>query len=62
MSLVGSPVSVSPFHETVPPDGRTRPTIDRSVVLLPAPFAPMRLTMAPSGTSRSMPCNAWMPP
>jgi len=34
-----------------PPDwARNRPEIVRSVVVLPAPFAPRRVTIAPAGT------------
>ena len=33
-----------------------------SVVVLPAPFAPIRHTSSPSPTTASMPFTAWMPP
>ena len=38
------------------------PEIVRSVVLLPAPFAPISVTISPSWTSMLMPCSAWMLP
>src|SRR5690348_18431020 len=34
----------------------------RMVVVLPAPFAPIRATISPSSTVRLMPCSAWMRP
>ena len=40
----------------------TRPEMVRSVVDLPAPFAPISVTILPSGTSRLMPLRARMPP
>src|SRR5215831_20332050 len=33
-----------------------------SVVVLPAPFAPIKQTNSPCSTPRSMPLTAWMPP
>src|SRR6516225_1067287 len=33
-----------------------------SVVVLPAPFAPIKQTSSPCSTPRSMPLTAWMPP
>ena len=38
------------------------PAMARRVLLLPAPLAPIRVTMAPWGTSRDTPFKAWMPP
>src|SRR2546421_1135439 len=38
------------------------PVMAFSVVVLPAPFAPMRLTSSPSRTSNDTPLTAWMPP
>ena len=40
-----------PLKVTDPPEGATSPLMARSVVVLPAPLAPMRLTILPSGTS-----------
>ena len=42
--------------------GCSRPLIVLSVVVLPAPLAPSRVTISPARTSRSMPCRAWMRP
>ena len=39
-----------------------RPEMVRRVVDLPAPLAPIRVTILPSGTSRLMPRSALMPP
>ena len=38
------------------------PVMAFSVVVLPAPLAPMRLTSSPWRTSKLMPFTAWMPP
>ena len=38
------------------------PEMARMVVVLPAPFAPIRATISPSSTCRLMPCSAWMRP
>jgi hypothetical protein len=46
----------------VPPQDFTRPEIARSVVDLPAPFAPINVTMLFSGTFNEMPCSALMEP
>ncbi len=32
------------------------------VVVLPAPFAPISVTISPSSTVIEMPCSAWMRP
>ena len=40
----------------------TMPVMERSVVDLPAPFAPIRVTISPSFTSKEMPLMAWMLP
>ena len=48
--------------EDLPARGFTRPEMARSVVLLPAPFAPMSVTMLPAGTDNEMPCSALMAP
>ena len=60
---VGSrPVMLSPLNSIEPPEGFTSPAIARRVELLPAPFAPIRVTICPSGTSKLMPLTASMPP
>ena len=41
---------------------RANPEMARSVVDLPAPFAPMSVTMLPVSTFSEMPCNAAMDP
>src|SRR3954462_11394109 len=42
--------------------GRSRPEMVASVVVLPAPLAPIRATISPSSISRLMPRRAWVPP
>jgi hypothetical protein len=38
------------------------PLIARSVVVLPAPLAPISVTISPALTVRSMPWSAWIAP
>ena len=45
-----------------PRRGWLRPLIDRSVVDLPAPLAPISVTTSPSFTVSEMPFSAWMAP
>ena len=58
----GSPAMGSPKNEMEPDAGRSNPEIVRSVVVLPAPLPPMRVTIAPFGTSREIPERALMAP
>ncbi len=51
-----------PLNEIVPRLGRVMPWIERSVVDLPAPLAPIRVTISPSCTSSEMPFTASMRP
>src|SRR5580765_5400849 len=44
----------SPPNRTRPAIGRTRPETTRSVVVLPAPFAPSSATTSPAGTASAM--------
>ena len=61
--LVGSaPVMFSPSKVMEPPEGFTSPAMARSVELLPAPLAPMSVTISPRRTSKEMPLTASMPP
>ena len=53
---------LSPPSLTSPLEGRSIAAIALSVVVLPAPFAPIRHTSSPSRTSRSTPFTAAMPP
>ena len=55
-------VMSSPWRWMRPWAGFTRPAMERRVVDLPAPLAPMRVTIFPSGTSKVMPFTASMPP
>ncbi len=55
------PISV-PRSFTDPERGASRPEIVRSVVLLPAPFDPISVTISPSLTVSEMPFNAWIWP
>jgi hypothetical protein len=45
-----------------PDAARTNPEMARSVVDLPAPLAPISVTMLPCSTRNEMPCNAAIDP
>ena len=62
MSCGGRRVMFLPWKVIEPSRGVLRPLIERSVVDLPAPFAPMRVTISPSRTSRVIPFRAWIVP
>jgi hypothetical protein len=51
-----------PWKRIVPCRGRLSPLIDRSVVVLPAPFAPSSVTISPSFTVSETPLSAWIDP
>ena len=51
-----------PRYSMSPPAAGWMPVIAFSVVVLPAPLAPIRLTSSPSKTSNDTPLTAWMPP
>ena len=51
-----------PWNEIVPWRGWLSPLIERSVVDLPAPFAPIRVTISPSRTSIEIPFSASIEP
>ena len=51
-----------PSNEIVPRRGWFSPLIERSVVDLPAPFAPISVTISPSRTSIEIPFSAWIEP
>ncbi len=51
-----------PMNSISPAAAGWVPVIAFSVVVLPAPLAPIRLTSSPSRTSNEMPLTAWMPP
>ena len=52
------PVISLPLNSIVPPALSTRPEMDISVVLLPAPLAPMRQTISFSSTWKEIPRSA----
>ena len=56
------PVSDFPRNRMWPRLAWIRPEIARSVVLLPAPFAPTSVTIWPSSTAIEIPLRAWMAP
>ena len=62
ISCAGTPAMSWPWKSMAPVFGFRRPEIVRSVVDLPAPFAPMSVTISPSSTSREMPLSAWIAP
>jgi len=51
-----------PSRRTSPRAGRTRPLMVRSVVVLPAPLLPIRLTIWPRSTLKVTPRTAWIAP
>ncbi len=51
-----------PAKVIFPARGAMIPLIVRSVVVLPAPFEPIRVTISPSCTSSEMPLSASMRP
>ena len=52
----------SPSSSTSPDTDRNKPEIVRSVVVLPAPLLPIRLTIWPFSTSNETPRTAWIAP
>ncbi len=55
-------VMSAPSNQMEPSRGCIRPLIVFSVVVLPAPFAPISVTISPGWTSMSIPLSAWMFP
>ena len=39
-----------------------RPMIERTVVVLPIPLRPMRVTISPGATASDMPNSTWLKP
>src|SRR4051812_18362728 len=62
ISCAGSFLMSVPANVTLPARGAMMPLIVRSVVVLPAPFDPIRVTISPSRTSIEMPLSASMRP
>ena len=58
----GIDVTSVPWKKILPLRGWLSPLIERSVVDLPAPFAPMSVTISPSCTSSEMPFSASIEP
>ena len=55
-------VMSSPWNVIVPWRGWLRPLIERSVVDLPAPLAPIRVTISVAPTRSDTPFSAWIAP
>ncbi len=53
--LAGTASSDSPRKRTSPPRGGRSPEMARSVVVLPAPFEPSKVTISPSSTRSETP-------
>jgi hypothetical protein len=51
-----------PSNVIVPPDAFSSPLTARSVVDLPAPFAPINVTISPGSTAIDTPWSAWIAP
>ncbi len=62
MSCAWKCVMSVPAKRMLPARGATMPLIVRSVVVLPAPFEPISVTISPSCTSSEMPLSASMRP
>ena len=62
ISCGGRRVMFLPLNVIEPSRGGLSPLIDRSVVDLPAPLAPIRVTISPSRTSSEMPLSASIEP
>ena len=56
------PRTLRPMNSMLPPEAACVPVIAFSVVVLPAPLAPIRLTSSPAPTLKETPLTAWMPP
>ena len=57
-ALIGSGGTGRPSSATTPDVGAMSPAMQRTRVLLPAPFSPARATSSPGRTVRSTPCRA----
>src|SRR5690242_8517131 len=55
-------INSRPRNSMLPSRRGTRPMIDLSVVVLPAPLRPSNVTTSPSRTSKSTPCRMWLSP
>ena len=62
MSCGRRPTMSSPLNRILPRLGLLMPWIERSVVDLPAPFAPISVTISPSFTVSEMPLMASIVP
>ena len=60
--LAGSAVTSLPSTTTLPASGNSNPAVIRSVVVLPHPDGPRKVTISPSPTLRSKSCTATCPP
>ena len=56
------PLMDLPMNSMSPAAAGCVPVMALSVVVLPAPLAPIRLTSSPWRTSKLTPLTAWMPP
>jgi len=56
------PFTARPWNSMRPSATGCTPMMALSVVVLPAPLAPIRLTNSPACTSKLTPLTAWMPP
>jgi hypothetical protein len=52
----------TPSNSTLPTFGWSSPEIVLRVVVLPAPLAPMSVTISPGSTSMLIPRSAWIAP
>ncbi len=52
----------APSNSTTPPCAGSRPMMAFTVVVLPMPFRPIKVTTSPASTASSMPNRAWLAP
>ena len=62
ISWVGLRVTSRPSNRTAPRRGRVRPRIERSIVVLPAPFGPSSANTFARSIASEAPNSAWVSP
>jgi hypothetical protein len=62
LAIIDRPAISSPASFTLPLRGGTQPTIDLSVVVLPAPLRPSSATVSPAPTESETERRMWLSP
>ncbi len=60
--IMSRPTSSTPSRVTLPLRGRSQPTIDLSVVVLPTPLRPSSATVSPAPISSDTSRSTWLSP